>query len=176
VTLALVVSLLLGQGYAPQRQGLDPLEAEKEARVMRLGKQLRCAVCQGVSIADSPASMARAQLDKVRELVAEGKSDEEIYAYFIERYGEWVLLQPTTGGLNTVLWLGPVALLVIGLVVIVAQSRRKAAAAAAAPIAPTPAAAVEPAPAAVPDAAPAPAVPASDEDALLAQVRADLEK
>lgn len=158
MTLALVLAVLLGQGYAPQRQGLDPLEAEKEARVMRLGKQLRCAVCQGVSIADSPASMARAQLDKVRELVAEGKSDDEIYTYFIERYGEWVLLQPTTGGLNSVLWLGPVALLGIGLVIIVLQSKKKQSAPAAGPV----------------EAPPAETPPA--DDALLAKVRADLEK
>jgi cytochrome c-type biogenesis protein CcmH len=157
-TLSLVLSLVLTQGYAPQRQGLDPLEAEKEARVMRLGKQLRCAVCQGVSIADSPASMARAQLDKVRELVAEGKSDEEIYTYFIERYGEWVLLEPTKGGLNAVLWVGPLALLGLGLVVIVLQSKRKQV---AAPVAASPV-----------EAAPAPTA----DDALLAQVRADLEK
>ena len=157
-TLALLVSLMLGQGYAPQRQGLDPLEAEKEARVMRLGKQLRCAVCQGVSIADSPASMARAQLDKVRELVSENKTDDEIYAYFIERYGEWVLLQPTTGGLNAVLWLGPLALLGIGLIVIVMQSKK--------------AGALPPAPLA---SAADVAAPTSD-DALLAQVRADQEK
>lgn len=155
--LALALSLVVTQGYAPQRQGLDPLEAEKEARVMRLGKHLRCAVCQGVSIADSPASMARAQLDKVRELVAEGKSDDEIMEFFVKRYGEWVLLEPTSGGLNSVLWLGPLALLGLGLVIIVMQARRRAAQAT-----PTPAAA-------------APAEPAS-EDALLAQVRADLEK
>ena len=156
--LALALSMVVTQGYAPQRQGLDPLEAEKEARVMRLGKQLRGAVCQGVSIADSPASMARAQLDKVRELVAEGKSDDEIYEYFVKRYGEWVLLEPTRGGLNSLLWLGPVLLLLIGLGVIVMQSKRKPAAATAAP---------------APTETPAP--PASD-DALLAQVRADLEK
>jgi cytochrome c-type biogenesis protein CcmH len=156
-TLSLVLSLVLTQGYAPQRQGLDPLEAEKEARVMRLGKQLRCAVCQGVSIADSPASMARAQLDKVRELVAEGKSDEEIYTYFIERYGEWVLLEPTKGGLNAVLWVGPLALLGLGLLVIVLQSKRKQ----AAPVAAAPA---------------EPPAAATADDALLAQVRADLEK
>ena len=160
MTLALLVSLMLGQGYAPQRQGLDPLEAEKEARVMRLGKQLRCAVCQGVSIADSPASMARAQLDKVRELVSENKTDDEIYAYFIERYGEWVLLQPTTGGLNSVLWLGPLALLGIGLIVIVMQSKKSAV---MLPVPPTAAAEV---------ASPAP----TSDDALLAQVRADQEK
>ncbi|MDP1914607.1 MAG: cytochrome c-type biogenesis protein CcmH [Myxococcales bacterium] len=161
MTLALLVSLMLGQGYAPQRQGLDPLEAEKEARVMRLGKQLRCAVCQGVSIADSPASMARAQLDKVRELVSENKTDDEIYAYFIERYGEWVLLQPTTGGLNSVLWLGPLALLGIGLIVIVMQSKKSAV---MLPIPQTAAVAEVASPA-----------PTSD-DALLAQVRADQEK
>lgn len=161
MTLALLVSLMLGQGYAPQRQGLDPLEAEKEARVMRLGKQLRCAVCQGVSIADSPASMARAQLDKVRELVSENKSDDEIYAYFIERYGEWVLLQPTTGGLNSVLWLGPLALLGIGLIVIVMQSKKSAV------MLPMPQTA-----AAADAASPAP----TSDDALLAQVRADQEK
>lgn len=161
MTFALLVSLMLGQGYAPQRQGLDPLEAEKEARVMRLGKQLRCAVCQGVSIADSPASMARAQLDKVRELVSENKSDDEIYAYFIERYGEWVLLQPTTGGLNSVLWLGPLALLGIGLIVIVMQSKKSPV------MLPMPQTAV-----AAEAASPAP----TSDDALLAQVRADQEK
>ena len=161
MTLALLVSLMLGQGYAPQRQGLDPLEAEKEARVMRLGKQLRCAVCQGVSIADSPASMARAQLDKVRELVSENKTDDEIYAYFIERYGEWVLLQPTTGGLNSVLWLGPLALLGIGLIVIVMQSKKSAV--------------MLPMPQSAATAEVASPVPTSD-DALLAQVRADQEK
>jgi cytochrome c-type biogenesis protein CcmH len=155
--LSLVLSMVLTQGYAPQRQGLDPLEAEKEARVMRLGKQLRCAVCQGVSIADSPASMARAQLDKVRELVAEGKSDEEIYAYFIDRYGEWVLLEPTKGGLNAVLWVGPLALLGLGLLVIVMQSKKRPAVAPATPALPA-------------------APEASADDALLAQVRADLEK
>jgi cytochrome c-type biogenesis protein CcmH len=157
VTFALVVSLLLGQGYAPQRQGLDPLEAENEARVMRLGKRLRCAVCQGVSIADSPASMARAQLDKVRELVSENKNDDEIYAYFIERYGEWVLLQPTTGGLNTVLWIGPMALLGVGLIVIFMQSKKRGAISA---------------PHVASDVVPQP----TPDDALLAQVRADQEK
>src|SRR5687767_5783549 len=104
--LALLATLALTQGdYAPGRAGLDPLDAEREARVQRLGKQLRCPVCQGVSIADSPSSMARAQLDKVRELVAEGKTDEEVYQYFIARYGEWALLSPSKQGVTSVLWL-----------------------------------------------------------------------
>jgi len=106
-------------GFAPQQAGSKPLAPAAEARVQRLGKELRCAVCQGLSIADSPASMARAQLDKVRSLVAAGKRDEEIRAYFIERYGEWVLLQPSAHGINWLVWLGPVALLVVGGAIIV---------------------------------------------------------
>jgi cytochrome c-type biogenesis protein CcmH len=105
--------------FAPQQAGSKPLAPAAEARVLRLGKELRCAVCQGLSIADSPASMARAQLDKVRSLVAAGKSDEEIRAYFIERYGEWVLLQPAAHGINWLVWLGPVALLVLGCAIII---------------------------------------------------------
>ena len=101
--------------HAPGREGTTPLDAEREARVTRLGKELRCAVCQGSSIADSPASMARAQLDKVRELVAEGKSDPEIMDYFVARYGEFVLMRPRPTGTNLLIYLGPGALLLFGL-------------------------------------------------------------
>jgi cytochrome c-type biogenesis protein CcmH len=156
LALSLVASVTLGQqGYAPQRPVADPLDPAREARVQRLGKNLRCAVCQGVSIADSPASMARAQLDKVRELVAQRKTDEEIYDYFVERYGEWVLMEPKKSGVTLVLWVLPLVLLAAGLYVIWAQSKK------------TPAAA--PAASETPPAAPKP-------DDYLAKVRADLEK
>ena len=52
--------------------------------------------------------------DKVRELVAAGKTDEEVYAYFVARHGEWALLSPKAEGFNWLVWLGPVILLVIG--------------------------------------------------------------
>lgn len=152
--IALALALILAQdGYAPLRQGQDPLDAQREARVQRLGKQLRCAVCQGVSIADSPASMARAQLDKVRELVAQDKSDDEIYDYFVERYGEWALMEPKKSGVTLGLWVAPVLLLVFGVILIVSSTKKPVAAAAAAPPQDTPA-----------------------EDDYLAKVRADLEK
>ncbi len=153
--LAVLVSIALAQGdYAPGRAGTDPLDAEREARVQRLGKQIRCPVCQGVSIADSPSSMARAQLDKVRELVEAGRSDEEIYQYFVARYGEWALLSPSKQGVTSVLWLAPLLLLLLGVAVIAMQVRKKPKAAA------TP--------------APAPAAPA--EDPYLAAVRKDLQQ
>ncbi len=148
IALSLMVALV--SNYAPTREIGPQLDAQQEARVAVLGKQLRCAVCQGVAIADSPAPMAQAQLAKVRELVIEGKSDDEILAYFVQRYGEWVLLEPTKTGLNAVLWAGPLMLLCIGFIVIMLQRKTTTA---------------------------QPAL-ASDafEDPLLAQVRADLEK
>lgn len=150
-----LVSLVLSQGYAPARPLSSPLDAQREARVQRVGKQLRCAVCQGVSISDSPASMARAQLDKVRELVQQGKSDDEIFDYFVERYGEWALMEPKKSGVTLGLWVGPVLLLLIGLGVIVASTRKKG-------------------PAVLPEAQ----TPSTSQsaDGYLAQVRADLEK
>ncbi len=148
--LPLLLSLALAQGYAPTREGTAPLDLEREARVQRLGKQLRCAVCQGVSIADSPASMARAQLDKVRELVADNKTDDEIYEYFVERYGEWALMEPRKSGVTLGLWLFPLLLLGGGIVVIVSSTRKKA--------------------------PPPPPAAEAAEDPFLAQVRADLEK
>ena len=125
--IALMLSLVLAQGYAPPRQGQDPLDAEREARVQRVGKLLRCAVCQGVSIADSPASMARAQLDKVRELVAEGKTDDEIFDYFVDRYGEWALMEPKKSGVALAVWVAPMLLLVIGLLVVLGSFKKPAA-------------------------------------------------
>ena len=125
LSLALLLSIATVSGaYAPQQAGTSPLEPALEARVQKLGKQLRCATCQGLSIADSPASMARAQLDKVRELVSAGKSDEEIRSYFMARYGEWILLSPKPAGFNWLVWLGPALLLILGFAVIIRQIRR----------------------------------------------------
>ncbi|HLM48860.1 MAG TPA: cytochrome c-type biogenesis protein [Myxococcaceae bacterium] len=153
LTLSLFLGIATGQ-YAPQQAGSDPLTPVLEARVQKLGKELRCAVCQGLSVADSPSSMARAQLDKVRELVAEGKTDQEVRDYFIARYGEWVLLQPKAEGFNLLVWLGPVALLLGGGFIIARQVK--------------PASALAPAPASPPAATPAPEAPAPEAPATAA--------
>jgi cytochrome c-type biogenesis protein CcmH len=130
VKLALVL-MLLGQ-YAPQHVGTTPLDGEREARVQKLGKLYRCPVCQGLSIADSPSPTARAQLDKLRQLVAEGKSDLEIKDYFVSRYGEWALLEPEKN--QVVLWFGPGVLLLIGFLIIAMQVKKKGKPAPPAPV------------------------------------------
>ena len=162
VTLALTLGLALGQ-YAPQQAGSQPLAPALEARVQKVGKELRCAVCQGLSITDSPSSMARAQLDKVRELISQGRTDQEVREFFVERYGEWVLLQPRAEGFNWFVWLGPVALLLVGAFIILRQVRRG-------PEAPPAAAATGPASSTPPTAS------SEAEDPYLQAVRRELER
>ncbi len=160
LSLTLFLGIATGQ-YAPQQAGSEPLAPPLEARVQTLGKELRCAVCQGLSVADSPSSMARAQLDKIRELVSAGKSDQEVREYFVARYGEWVLLQPKAEGFNLFVWLGPVVLLLGGGFVIYRQVRR------------------EPEPSAPAAAPPTPAAPSSTNDSVdpyLAAVRRELDQ
>jgi len=120
---AWVLGLVLAS-YAPQQAGSALLDPPREARVQALGKQLRCPMCQGLSIADSSSSAARAQMDKVRELVAAGKSDREIRDYFTSRYGEWALLDPPASGMNLLVWLLPLLLLVGGGLAIALTMRR----------------------------------------------------
>lgn len=114
MTSLLLIALLAQTPHAPQQAGSALLDPAREARVQALGKQLRCPMCQGLSIADSGSSAARAQMDRVRELVVEGKTDEEIRSYFVARYGEWALLEPPAHGFNWLVWLGPGLLLLLG--------------------------------------------------------------
>lgn len=132
VAFQLAASLVLGQ-YAPQRLAGQPLPPPQEARAQAIAKNLRCAVCQGLSVADSPSSMARAQLEMVRELVSEGKTDAQVRDYFVARYGSWVLLEPELEGVNLLVWLGPVVLVAVGLMLVLRQlgARRTPAPAAA---------------------------------------------
>jgi cytochrome c-type biogenesis protein CcmH len=163
VALHLAASLALGQ-YAPQRLAGEPLAPPQEAQVQEIAKGLRCAVCQGLSVADSPSSMARAQLEKVRELVAEGKGEAQVREYFVARYGSWVLLEPEAEGVNLLVWAGPVVLVALGLMLILKQLGGGAAAAPGAPAAPS-------LTAAAPDA---PGVDA--EDPYLRAVRAETDR
>lgn len=102
------------------RQGavqMQPSTAQDEAYV-RVAKQLRCPVCQQLSILDSPAELAVEMRSVVRERLDAGDSEEEVLAYFVSKYGQWVLLDPPKEGFNLVVWLGPVALLLGGAVVL----------------------------------------------------------
>lgn len=84
-----------------------------QARYEHLSRQLRCLVCRSETIADSNAQLANDLRRQVRELMAAGKSDEEILKYMVDRYGDYVLYNPPLVTRTWLLWAAP-ALLVIG--------------------------------------------------------------
>jgi cytochrome c-type biogenesis protein CcmH len=100
-----------------------------EKRTHEVAALLRCPVCQGLSVADSPSTMATNMRGQVRDLVAAGYDQEQILAYFERSYGEFVRLQPPLRGVNWLVWLAPVAGLLGGGAVVWWALRRPRAAA-----------------------------------------------
>lgn len=95
----------------------------REEEVQAIASQLRCVVCQNLSVADSPSEMAGQMRDLIRERLVAGDRPAEVMAYFVERYGDWVLLSPPARGLNLVLWLAPFAAVVGGLALVLTRTR-----------------------------------------------------
>jgi cytochrome c-type biogenesis protein CcmH len=101
-----------------------------DARTEEVGGLLRCPVCQGLSIADSPATMATNMKARVRELLAEGYDEEQVLAYFERSYGEFVRLEPARRGINWLVWIAPPLALLGGLALLRRVFSRRASVAA----------------------------------------------
>ena len=98
--------------------------AELDAASDDVAAVLRCPVCQGLSVADSPTDLARNMKQQARELLAAGYQREQVLAYFESSYGEFVRLQPPLRGVNWLVWVAPVAGLLGGVFVIARTLRR----------------------------------------------------
>ena len=120
-----VVSLLLA--FAASAGAVDLDEAQLQ-RYHALTAELRCLICQNRSIAESDAPLAKDLKDIVARQIAAGRSDAQIKQYLVDRYGEWVLYDPPFDYGTLVLWLGPFALLLLGLGTVVWLMRRQRAA------------------------------------------------
>jgi cytochrome c-type biogenesis protein CcmH len=96
-----------------------------EARARELSKGLRCLVCRNENIDDSNADLARDLRILVRERLVAGDSDDEVLDYVTERFGEYVLLKPRTGGTNWVLWAAGPLMLILALVIAALYLRRQ---------------------------------------------------
>lgn len=119
--LAAAVLLVAAVALAVAARSGSPTAAE---RAQALDAQLRCPVCQGLSVADSPSSTARAIADDVAHRVAAGESDDQIRRAYVTRYGPGILLSPSgTPGLVAVGL--PVALAVLGATGLVLALRRR---------------------------------------------------
>jgi cytochrome c-type biogenesis protein CcmH/NrfF len=98
--------------------------SDLEAQVREIAAQLRCPVCQGLSVGDSPSELANEMRTLIREQLQQGKTSAEVLDYFAQRYGEWILLAPPKRGFNLVIWVLPFVLLPIGAAVVYVGARR----------------------------------------------------
>lgn len=98
--------------------------AVPEEEVHHIAMELRCPVCQNLSVADSPSEMAKEMRGLIRERLERGETREEVLAYFVSKYGEWILLSPRTSGFNLLVWVLPLAAVLAGAVGIVVVVRR----------------------------------------------------
>lgn len=86
--------------------------------VNQVAGELRCVVCQSLSVADSPSETARQMREIVRERLDAGDTPEQVKAYFVEKYGTWILLAPPKSGFSLLVWVVPFAALGAGLVLV----------------------------------------------------------
>src|SRR5256886_6748502 len=86
-----------------------PHEATADERVDQITAELRCPVCQGLSVKDSSSETARQMRDLVAERVREGKTNAEIEAEFRASYGDWIFLSPPFASWTGLVWLAPTA-------------------------------------------------------------------
>ena len=136
--------------FVGQPQSAPLAGAQLAQRTNEVSALLRCPVCQGMAVVDSPAEMAVNMKGQVRELLERGYTEEQILKYFELSYGQFVLLKPKFEGFTSVVWLLPLGALLVGAAILLVTFRRLE----RAPTVPSPRAA-----------------PAAEEDPYLARVR-----
>lgn len=106
-----------GQVRTPDARALDSLTTA-------VAKQLRCPVCRQLSVNESPSELARQMKTLIRQRLAQGETQAQVRAYFVSKYGDWILLKPPKKGLDLLVWLGPVLGLAFGGVILGLGFRR----------------------------------------------------
>ena len=100
------------------RRSRTSADTALEELTRRVAAQLRCPVCQGLSLADSPSELALEMKDVVRTQLAAGRTPDEVKGYFVAKYGEWILLEPPRRGVNLLAYALPAIAVGAGLFVI----------------------------------------------------------
>ena len=122
-TRLLVVALALAVAAAPALAQQPALHVN-EREVYEVAAQLRCVVCQNLSVADSPSEMANQMRGIVRERLAAGETPPQVLQYFVDKYGQWILLSPRRHGFTLLVWIAPFAAVAIGLGLVAVLLRR----------------------------------------------------
>ena len=101
----LIILLVASQSIFASEKQVDPKEVQKN---------LRCLVCQGQSISDSNSDFAQTIKLVVKDLIDEGKTEDEIYSFMSDKYGEWIVFKPQLNPQNSLLWILPYIALIFG--------------------------------------------------------------
>ncbi len=132
---ALLLASVFGIGAALQARGAMPAPAldaygqlenpALQARYEHIAQELRCLVCQNESIADSNVELASDLRRQVREMLAAGKSDDAIFAFMTDRYGEFVRFRPPVEPKTLLIWGAPFIMLILGVTIIYRVARQR---------------------------------------------------
>ena len=124
IFLAALLALSLGSTSAKDAVPLadDPVT---EQRLISISEEMRCLVCQNESLAGSRSDLANDLRREIRILISEGKSDDQIRSFMVERYGDFVLYRPPVKPVTWLLWIGPFVILGIGIAGLLMYLRRR---------------------------------------------------
>jgi cytochrome c-type biogenesis protein CcmH len=124
IFLATLIALSLGSVFARDAVPLadDPVT---EQRLISISEEMRCLVCQNESLAGSRSDLANDLRREIRILISEGKSDDQIRSFMVERYGDFVLYRPPVKPVTWLLWIGPFVILGIGIAGLLMYLRRR---------------------------------------------------
>ena len=124
IFLATLIVLSLGSAFARDAAPLadDPVT---EQRLISISEEMRCLVCQNESLAGSRSDLANDLRREIRILISEGKSDDQIRSFMVERYGDFVLYRPPVKPVTWLLWIGPFVILGIGIAGLLMYLRRR---------------------------------------------------
>jgi cytochrome c-type biogenesis protein CcmH len=122
--LALVTMVLLNPSFAKDAVPLadDPVT---EQRLIVISEEMRCLVCQNESLAGSRSDLANDLRREIRILIKEGKTDDQIRSFMVERYGDFVLYRPPVKPITWLLWIGPFVILLGGIIGLMVYLRHR---------------------------------------------------
>lgn len=118
--------LALGMQFASAKDAAplvdDPVT---EQRLIDISEEMRCLVCQNESLAGSRSDLANDLRAEIRTLIREGKTDDQIRSFMVDRYGDFVLYRPPVKPLTWLLWIGPFVILALGIAGLLMYLRRR---------------------------------------------------
>lgn len=125
-SLALVLSMICSVNTALAKDAVPLAEDPAiEQRLIVISEEMRCLVCQNESLAGSRSDLANDLRREIRNLIKEGKTDDQIRSFMVERYGDFVLYRPPVKPITWFLWIGPFVILFVGIIGLMVYLRRR---------------------------------------------------